>query len=173
MAYMKEVQSIEKSKGGQKQVESVEYTGLKGLVFDNRTKEIVGYEAVKEEENQKAEILGVFNPSTKTEEEKNTEKEENEKVVQQITVVKGNSKQGNHNGDGKGSDGVPVFVRDYDGTSEQFIQFRKFSFKFEFRLRRKSSGGFLIFFKFKRRQSNSIFFQRIIITFRISKSSFF
>ena len=43
MAYMKEVQSIEKSKGGQKQVESVEYTGLKGLVFDNRTKEIVGY----------------------------------------------------------------------------------------------------------------------------------
>ena len=88
MAYMKEVQSIEKSKGGQKQVESVEYTGLKGLVFDNRTKEIVGYEAVKEEENQKAEVLGVFNPSTKTEEEKNTEKEENEKVVQQITVVK-------------------------------------------------------------------------------------
>ena len=31
MAYMKEVQSIEKNKGAQKQTESVEYTGLKGL----------------------------------------------------------------------------------------------------------------------------------------------
>lgn len=88
MAYMKEVQSIEKNKGAQKQVESVEYTGLKGLVFDNETKEIVGYEPIKEQENQKAEVFGVFNPSSKTEEEKNPEKDEKEKIVQQITVVK-------------------------------------------------------------------------------------
>jgi hypothetical protein len=48
MAYMKEVQSIEKNKGAQKQTESVEYTGLKGLVFNNETKELVGYDPVKE-----------------------------------------------------------------------------------------------------------------------------
>ena len=89
MAYMKEVQSIEKNKGAQKQVESVEYTGLKGLVFNDETKEIVGYNPVKEEkESQKAEVLGVFNPSVKTEEEKKMEKDEEEKIVQQVTVVK-------------------------------------------------------------------------------------
>ena len=52
MAYMKEVQSIEKNKGAQKQVESVEYTGLKGLVFNNETKEIIGYEPIKEEDEE-------------------------------------------------------------------------------------------------------------------------
>jgi len=88
MSYMKEVQSIEKSKGAQKQVESVEYTGLKGLVFDDETKEIAGYNPVKEKENQKAEVVGVFNPSPKNEEEKKTEKGEDEKVVRQVTVVK-------------------------------------------------------------------------------------
>ena len=89
MAYMKEVQSIEKNRGAQKQVESVEYTGLKGLVFNNETKEIFGYDPVKENENQKAEVLGVFNPSSKSEEEKKSEKDGNdEKVAQQITVVK-------------------------------------------------------------------------------------
>ena len=88
MAYMKEVQRIEKNKGEQKQVESVEYTGLKGLVFNDETKEIAGYNPVKEKENQKAEVVGVFNPSVKTEEEKKTEKGEDEKIVQQVTVVK-------------------------------------------------------------------------------------
>src|SRR3990167_5939838 len=88
MAYMKEVQSIEKNKGARKQVESVEYTGLKGLVFNDETKEIAGYNPVKEKENQKAEVGGVFNPSSKTEEEKKSEKGENEKIVQQVTVVK-------------------------------------------------------------------------------------
>lgn len=89
MAYMREVQSIEKNRGAQKQTESVEYTGLKGLVFDNETKELVGYETVKENEDQKAEVFGVFNPSAKTEEEKKTEKDDGEeKAVQQITVVK-------------------------------------------------------------------------------------
>ena len=87
MAYMKEVQGIEKSKGERRQVESVEYTGLKGLVFNNETKELVGYEPVKEEEDQKAEVFGVFNPSREAEEEKISEKEE-EKIVPQITVVK-------------------------------------------------------------------------------------
>ena len=56
MVYMKEVQGIEKNKGLQKQVESVEYTGLKGLVFDNETKEIAGYKQVKEE-NEKDKTL--------------------------------------------------------------------------------------------------------------------
>ena len=88
MAYMKEVQRIEKNKGEQKQVESVEYTGLKGLVFNDETKEIAGYNPVKEKENQKAEVVGVFNPSVKTEEEKKTEKGEDEKIVQQVTVEK-------------------------------------------------------------------------------------
>ena len=88
MAYMKEVQSIEKNKGAQKQVESVEYTGLKGLVFNDETKEIAGYNPVKEKENQKAEVVGVFNPSPKAEEEKKMEKEKEEKTVQQVTVVK-------------------------------------------------------------------------------------
>jgi len=88
MAYMKEVQSIEKNKGAQKQVESVEYTGLKGLVFNDETKEIAGYNPVKEKENQKAEVVGVFNPSPKDAEEKKSEKDEEEKIVQQVTVVK-------------------------------------------------------------------------------------
>ena len=67
----------------------MEYTGLKGLVFNNETKEIFGYDPVKENENQKAEVLGVFNPSSKSEEEKKSEKDGNdEKVAQQITVVK-------------------------------------------------------------------------------------
>jgi len=88
MAYMKEVQGIEKNKGARKQVESVEYTGLKGLVFNDETKEIAGYNPVKEKENQKAEVIGVFNPSSKTEEEKKSEKGEEEKIVQQVTVVK-------------------------------------------------------------------------------------
>src|SRR3989344_1424145 len=82
MAYMKEVQRIEKNKGEQKQVEYVEYTGLKGLVFNDETKEIVGYNPIKEEkESQKAEVFGVFNPSAKTEEEKKSEKDEEEKIV--------------------------------------------------------------------------------------------
>src|SRR3989344_4225186 len=88
MAYMKEVQGIEKNKGAQKQVESVEYTGLKGFVFNDETKEIARYNPVKKKENQKAEVVGVFNPSSKTEEEKKSEKGENEKIVQQVTVVK-------------------------------------------------------------------------------------
>jgi len=88
MAYMKEVQGIEKNKGAQKQVESVEYTGLKGLVFNDETKEIAGYNPVKEQENQKAEVVGVFNPSAKNEEEKKSEKDEDEKIVRQVTVVK-------------------------------------------------------------------------------------
>ena len=89
MAYMKEVQGIEKNKGARKQIESVKYTGLKGLVFNDETKEIVGYNPIKEEkESQKAEVFGVFNPSAKTEEEKKSEKDEEEKIVQQVTVVK-------------------------------------------------------------------------------------
>ena len=50
--YERSIQSIEKNKGAQKQVESVEYTGLKGLVFNNETKEIIGYEPIKEEDEE-------------------------------------------------------------------------------------------------------------------------
>lgn len=57
MAYMKEVQSIEKNKGEQKQTESVEYTGLKGLVFNNETKELAGYKPVKEEKEDKTIVI--------------------------------------------------------------------------------------------------------------------
>jgi len=90
MAYMKEVQSIEKSKGAQKQVESIEYTGLKGLVFNDETKEIAGYNPVKEKENQKAEVVGVFNPSSGEEDEENgqTTDEGEGKISPQVTVVK-------------------------------------------------------------------------------------
>ena len=93
MAYMKEVQSIEKNKGAQKQVESVEYTGLKGLVFNNETKEIIGYEPIKEEDEEDkttvidAAALTIKAVDNKEESEKDG-KEESEKVVQQITVVK-------------------------------------------------------------------------------------
>lgn len=87
IAYLKEVQAIEKSKGTLKQTESVEYTGLKGLVFDGETKEIVGYNVAKEE-SQKAEVAGVFNPITKTEEENKSSESEGSKITQQITVVK-------------------------------------------------------------------------------------
>lgn len=93
VAYLKEVQSIEKSKGVLKQTESVEYTGLKGLVFNSGTKEIAGYNPVKENEDQKAEVAGVFNPSTKTEteEENKGETGDNENKTEtgpQVTVVK-------------------------------------------------------------------------------------
>ena len=91
VAYLKEVQSIEKSKGVLKQAESVEYTGLKGLVFNSETKELAGYKPVKEQENQKAEVAGVFNPSTKTEEENKGETGDNENKTEtgpQVTVVK-------------------------------------------------------------------------------------
>ena len=89
MAYMKEVQEIEKNKGAQKQVESVEYTGLKGLVFNDETKEIAGYNPVKEKENQKAEVVGVFNPSSGEEDEENDQTDEGEgKISPQVTVVK-------------------------------------------------------------------------------------
>jgi len=89
MAYMKEVQGIEKNKGAQKQVESVEYTGLKGLVFNDETKEIDGYNPVKEKENQKAEVVGVFNPSSGEEDEESKQTDEGEgKTSPQVTVVK-------------------------------------------------------------------------------------
>ena len=89
MAYMKEVQSIEKGKGAQKQVESVEYTGLKGLVFNGETREIVGYNPVKEKENQKAEVVGVFNPSSGEEDKESGQTNEGEeKTNPQVTVVK-------------------------------------------------------------------------------------
>src|SRR3989339_26967 len=89
MAYMKEVQGIEKNKGAQKQVESVEYTGLKGLVFNDETKEIAGYNPVKEKENQKAEVFGVFNPSAGEEDEESKQTDEGEgKTSPQVTVVK-------------------------------------------------------------------------------------
>src|SRR3989344_8343301 len=89
MAYMKEVQGIEKNKGAQKQVESVEYAGLKGLVFNDETKEIAGYNPVKEKENQKAEVVGVFNPSAGEEDEESKQTDEGEgKTSPQVTVVK-------------------------------------------------------------------------------------
>lgn len=89
MAYMKEVQNIEKNKGLKKQTESVEYTGLKGLVFNNETRELTGYKPVKEEEKNKTVIIDAAALTIKSvenkEENKKTDKEE---VVQQITVVK-------------------------------------------------------------------------------------
>lgn len=88
-AYMKEVQSIEKNKGAQKQTESTEYTGLKGLVFNNETKEIIGYEPVKEEEKEKTITIDATALTIKAVDNKEENKKtENEKVVQQITVVK-------------------------------------------------------------------------------------
>ena len=93
IAYLREVQSIEKSKGEQKQTESVEYTGLKGLVFDSENREISGYKPVKEEtEKDKTIVIDATALTIKAidnkEENSKSEKDESEKVVQQITVVK-------------------------------------------------------------------------------------
>lgn len=59
--YLKEVQDIEKKKGPQAHIVSVEYTGLKGLVFDSASKAFPGYEP--KTEKTASEITGVFNPA--------------------------------------------------------------------------------------------------------------
>ena len=67
MAYMKEVQSIEKNRERKTNGVSGVYR-LKGLVFNNETKEI--FVMIRSENKKiKSGSCGVFNPSSKTEEE--------------------------------------------------------------------------------------------------------
>lgn len=93
MAYMKEVQDIEKNKGAQKQTESTEYTGLKGLVLNNETKELAGYRPVKEEKEDKTIVINAAALVAKVV----ADNEQNdsvgaladaEKIGPQVTVVK-------------------------------------------------------------------------------------
>ena len=86
----------------------MEYTGLKGLVFDNETKEIAGYKQVKEE-NEKDKTLVIdataFALQSVAGEEKKME-DESEKSRPANYSGQRNRKQRNYYANGQGSPGA-------------------------------------------------------------------